>query len=366
MKLSTRMTIAMIALVLATAVAIGGLTYRNLEAAMLPRSLERVQLDLRLLTAELASYVSGARQDIVGFRSAVAMQGIVRAHIGGGTDFVDNLSETAWCRRLAERFAAELVAKPSYDKFRVISLDNGREIIRVDRSGPNGAIRIVPDAELEYRGDRSFFNAAAAVPADKVYVSPIQLNLNKAGTAVLTPHVPILRIAATIPNPGQIKPFGLVVIDVDMRPIFREIASGAPNGGKIYVVDDRGEYLVHPDPSMEFGSDLGRPTKWQNDFPALAAAFQQDRSTAMLISDSAGKNAVGGVAAIRLAGGPRVRRDRSNAASDCHGAGRGGWPVNSDCGTDRAAKRRRHRRSALPLLDQAAGANDCCRQSISP
>ena len=306
MKLSTRMAIAMIALVLATAVAIGGLTYRNLEAVMLPRSLERVQLDLRLLTAELASYVSGARQDIVGFRSAVAMQGIVRAHIGGGTDSVDNLSETAWCRRLAERFAAELVAKPSYDKFRVISLDNGREIIRVDRSGPNGAIRIVPDAELEYRGDRSFFNAAAAVPADKVYVSPIQLNLNKAGTAVLTPHVPILRIAATIPDPGQIKPFGLVVIDVDMRPIFREIASGAPNGGKIYVVDDRGEYLVHPDPSMEFGSDLGRPTKWQNDFPALAAAFQQDRSTAMLISDSAGKNAVGGVAAIRLAGGPRV------------------------------------------------------------
>ena len=68
MKLSTLMAIAMIALFFATAVAIGEFTYRNLEAAMLPRSLERVQLDLRLLTAELASYVSGARQDIVGFR----------------------------------------------------------------------------------------------------------------------------------------------------------------------------------------------------------------------------------------------------------------------------------------------------------
>ena len=77
-------------------------------------------------------------------------------------------------------------------------------------------------------------------------------------------------------------------------------------GGKIYVVDERGNYLVHPDPSMEFGSDLGRPTQWQNDFPGLAAAFQQDRSTAMLISDRTGEKAVGCVAAIRLAGGPRV------------------------------------------------------------
>ncbi len=62
MKLSTRMTIAMVALVLLTALAVGGLTYRNLEAVILPRSLDRVQPDLRLLTTGLASYAGGARQ----------------------------------------------------------------------------------------------------------------------------------------------------------------------------------------------------------------------------------------------------------------------------------------------------------------
>jgi PAS domain S-box-containing protein len=306
MKLSTRMTIAMAALVLLTTVAVGGLTYRNLEAVMLPRSLDRVQLDLRLLTTDLASYVGGARQDIVGFRSAVAMQGIVRAHLGGGTDAADNIGEAAWRRRLAERFATELAAKPAYDKFRVIGFDNGRELIRVDRSGPDGAIRIVPDEELEYRGDRKFFGAAGAMPADNIYVSPVQLNLNKAGTAVLTPHVPVLRVAATIPYPGQIKPFGLVIIDVDMRPILQAIESSARLGGKIYVVDENGNYLVHPDPSLEFGSDLGRPTHWQNDFPELASGFQQDHPSATLITHGAGEKAVGGVSAIRLAGGPRV------------------------------------------------------------
>ena len=306
MKLSTRMTIAMVTLVLLTVVAVGGLTYRNLKAVMLPRSLDRIQLDLRLLTTDLASYVGGARQDIAGFRSAAAMQGIVRAHLGGGTDPWDNISEATWRQRLAERFAAELAAKPAYDKFRVIGFDKGRELIRVDRSGPDGTIRIVPDEDLEYRGDRKFFGAAAETPADKIYISPIQLNLNKAGTAVLTPHVPILRIAATIPSPGQTKPFGLVIIDVDMRPILREISSDAHTGGKIYVVDDRGEYLVHPDPSMEFGTDLGRTTQWQDDFPGLVPGFEQNQPVAMLITDNAGEKAVGGVSAIRLAGGPRV------------------------------------------------------------
>ena len=172
MKLSTRMTIAMVTLVLLTVVAVGGLTYRNLKAVMLPRSLDRIQLDLRLLTTDLASYVGGARQDIAGFRSAAAMQGIVRAHLGGGTDPWDNISEATWRQRLAERFAAELAAKPAYDKFRVIGFDKGRELIRVDRSGPDGTIRIVPDEDLEYRGDRKFFGAAAETPADKIYISP--------------------------------------------------------------------------------------------------------------------------------------------------------------------------------------------------
>ena len=37
MKLSTRLILAMVGLVVATAVAVGWLTYRNLETAILPR-----------------------------------------------------------------------------------------------------------------------------------------------------------------------------------------------------------------------------------------------------------------------------------------------------------------------------------------
>ncbi len=361
MKLSTRMTIAMVALVLLTVVAVGGLTYRNLEAVMLPRSFARSQLDLRFLSTELASYVGGARQDIAGFRTAVALSGIVRAHLAGGVDPVDGTTEAVWRQRMASRYAAELTAKPAYDQFRIIAAD-GKELVRVERSRVDGAVSIVPDKELQHKDDRGYFQAALGLPANDIYVSPVELNQEHG--EIETPHVPVLRVAAVIDTPDQ-KPFGIVIINVDMRPIFREIASGARAGSKIYIVDDHGNYLVHPNPGMEFGSDLGRPTQWQNDFPGLAAAFQQDRSTAMLISDGAGEKEVGGVAAIRLAGGPRVRRDRSNAASDCDGAGGGGRPLDAARRTDRVVERRRHRHSALPLLDPVAGTDDRRRRSIS-
>ncbi len=302
MKLSTRMTIAMVALVLLTAVAVGGLSYRNLAAVMLPRAQARSQLDLRLLTTELASYVAGARQDIVGFRNAVALRGIVRAQLAGGIDPMDGTTEAVWRRRMASRYAAELAAKPAYDQFRIIAV-NGKELVRVDRSRTDGAVRIVPDDELQQKGDRDYFHAALRAPADAIFVSSVELNQEHG--AIEIPHVPVLRVAAVIETPDR-RPFGIVIINIDMRPIFREIASGARAGAKIYIVDDRGDYLAHPDPKKEFGSELGRPTQWRNDFPRLAAAFQQDDPTAALITDGAKQKAVAGIAAIRLAGGPRV------------------------------------------------------------
>ena len=47
MGLSTRLAVAMVGLVLLTAAAVGFLSYRNLEGAILPRALERVDTHTR-------------------------------------------------------------------------------------------------------------------------------------------------------------------------------------------------------------------------------------------------------------------------------------------------------------------------------
>ena len=86
MRLSTRLTVAMVALVLLATTAVGALSYRNIAAFALPRALDRLDMQADLLGSELAASVSGARNDVIGFRSSNAVIDIMMAHLNRGID----------------------------------------------------------------------------------------------------------------------------------------------------------------------------------------------------------------------------------------------------------------------------------------
>lgn len=300
MSLFIRLVIAMVALVLLTAASVGVLAYRNLEEAVLPRTLDRIETHTRLLAAELESYVRGARADVLGFRSAVALEGIVRAHLAGGIDPVDGTTEATWRQRMAGRYVAELTSKPAYSQFRIIGIENGsRELLRVDRSGAGGSVRIVPDSELEPKGDREYFTKAITLAPGQVYVSPLDLNRERG--VIETPHVPTLRVATPI-HAADGRPFGIVIINVDMRPVFGRLRSLTQNGGELYIVDEDGDYLLNPDPAREFGFEFGRPARWQNDFPDLASALGSAHARAVVVRDKTGERGGAGLVKAELAG----------------------------------------------------------------
>ena len=301
MTLTTRLAIAMSLLVAIAVSAVGWLSYRNLEQVILPRVLDRVEAHSRQVAFDLESYAGSARGDIDSFRSETALVGMIRAHgAAGGIDPVDGLSEKTWRERIAERLLAELQAKPSYAQFRVIGIeDDGREIIRADRSGPGGAVRLVADAQLQQKGDRPYFRETTGLNAGEIYVSA--LDLNQENGVVETPHVPTLRVATALSASGG-KPFGILIINVDMRPALDRLRASPRLGGEIYAVDSHGNYLVSPDPAREFGAQLGRPTNWRADFPDLASEGGATQSVARVVRDRAGK--LGGLvlAPVLLAG----------------------------------------------------------------
>ena len=140
MKLSTRLTMAMVALVLFAIAVTGILTYRNLLDVAVPRSLERLDGHVQLLAAELQAVVRAARADVLAFA-------VEQMASGGSGDIADasNVFAAAERRQLTSRFSAELTAKSWYDEWRIVgAADDGREIIRVDRSGAGGASRAAP------------------------------------------------------------------------------------------------------------------------------------------------------------------------------------------------------------------------------
>ena len=76
MPLSARLATAMILLVAAAVTAVGWLSYRNLEQALLPRVLDRIEAHSRLIANDLQAYVAGARADVATFSSRAEVQGM--------------------------------------------------------------------------------------------------------------------------------------------------------------------------------------------------------------------------------------------------------------------------------------------------
>ncbi|NOJ50813.1 PAS domain S-box protein [Bradyrhizobium archetypum] len=288
MTLTTRLAIAMIALVAIAVTAVGWLSYRNLEQALLQRARDRIETHSRQIATDLEYYAASATGDVVGFRSAVALHGMVRARQAGGTDPVDGVSEKVWRDRIAARFAAELEAKPTYSMFRIIGLeDDGRELVRVDRNGPNGTVRIVPESGLQKRGDRSYFQETLRLGPTQLYVSP--LDLGRFNGLIEEVHRPTIRVATPI-YASDGKPFGIFMVNVDMRRAFDRVRSSVWPGETIYVVNRQGDYLIHPDRSREFGALLGKTNDWKADFPHLASQAGAKQGGAEIVTDQAGRS----------------------------------------------------------------------------
>ena len=221
MKLSTRLTLATVSLVLITGGATVTAAWLSLRSIAVPRAVERLEVNAKSLAADIQRTARITRADTLSFAAAAALDGIIRAHRNGGIHPEDGTSEAVWRARMAARFAAELAFKPAYYQFRIIGVeDGGREIVRVDRSGENGAVRIVPDAELQRKGDTDYFRQASRLPAGAALISPLELNREHG--EIETPNVPVLRVATPIMAPdGSV--FGIVVVNVDMRPAFERI-----------------------------------------------------------------------------------------------------------------------------------------------
>lgn len=297
MSLATRLALTMILLVAAAVAAVGWSSHSNLERAFLPRVLDRIETHSRLLASQLESHANGARADIATFRFRAAARGMIDAHFNNGTDPVDGLSEKTWRERLVTRMVADVGANRAYAKFRIIGAD-GVEYLRIDRAGPDGAVRVVPDGVLQSKEDRFFFQEAIKLAEDQIYVSPVDLDVDDG--VIRVPHVPTLRVAGPLFGTDH-RLFGIVIINIDMREAFDRIRKSVRKGESVYVVGRNGDYLVHPDRGREFGSQLGRPTRWQDDFPYFGVQAGALQGANKVIEDAEGKPGGAAIAPALLA-----------------------------------------------------------------
>ena len=162
-----------------------------------------------------------------------------------------------------------------------------------------GAIRAVSDAELQRDSDRDYFEKTITLAAGDVYISPVELRQNQG--AVEVPHVPIMRVASPMFAPDG-RRLGIVIANLDLRPVFDRIRGAARQGSHIYLAArDKGLARYR-----EFGFQLGSPARLQDEYPGLMEMLRSDDTTPRVIDDRSGERIGVAWQKLRLGGGPRV------------------------------------------------------------
>lgn len=151
-----------------------------------------------------------------------------------------------------------------YDQIRLIDLD-GNERIRINYINPT--VEVVSDKNLQNKKHTHYFQQGIKQPAGKVYISPMELNVEYG--EVEFPHKPVIRFVTPIVN-AKGETVGLMVMNylaTELLQNFRDQMELRISGQGM-LIDPTGYWLSNHDRSNEWGGSLDDvDQKFENLYP---------------------------------------------------------------------------------------------------
>ena len=169
---------------------------------------------------------------------------------------------------LGQAFFSYVTLKPGVDSIRWIDA-SGREKVRIDH-GADGARR-VPSAALLDQSTRSYFVRARDLPAETLFLSPVQFAAEEGKSAVS--QQPILQIVTALVD-GQGKRYGVMVIDLRASELFeRFVQVAGAYAGSLSVLDNQGRVLRSPVATEGWGARLGFGASFEQRYASAWQVF---------------------------------------------------------------------------------------------
>lgn len=191
--------------------------------------------------------------------------------------------------QLADLLVAVLAEHPEYVQVRLIDAgQNGLERVRIDRlAAGSPQLHRVDRDQLQEKAHLPYVFRTLTLPRDGIFLSSIAINRERGKHADL--DRPSLQIATPVMNPNG-APLGAAVINVDLNRLFTLLKSDLAPDTSLYLANNWGDFLIHPDPARAFAFDQGRRERVQDDFPSTAALIENG-SDKILVHDAPGQEA---------------------------------------------------------------------------
>jgi len=161
---------------------------------------------------------------------------------------------------LTKEYLAFLGSKKIYFQLRLLSIDSGKELIRVERN--HQIVRATSPSELQNKSGRDYYNEIIKLPNDSIYYSKI--DLNKEFGKISEPITPTLRIAKKLP--GNIDGGVIVIINVDLNKLFDDLKNALPDAYDLRVANQDGHYLIHPEQEKTFTFEYNKNEAYSSEF----------------------------------------------------------------------------------------------------
>lgn len=158
-----------------------------------------------------------------------------------------------------------------YDQVRLLD-DDGRELVRINEE--RGAIRAVPQSQLQDKRSRDYVVETRILSPGIVHVSRLDLNIENG--QVQWPPNPQMRFSTRLLAPPD-GPGGMLVLNQKGQLLLDRLAQthGLAAGTGVWLVDGTGEYLHAPKDAEAWGFVLGHGRSLPFDQPSLWARLRE-------------------------------------------------------------------------------------------
>ncbi|OMH38040.1 EAL domain-containing protein [Motiliproteus sp. MSK22-1] len=175
-----------------------------------------------------------------------------------------NQNSTGNHERLASFLEAYLEERYQYFQIRLIS-PQGRELIKVESSpSPDTPRKIFtyPQSQLQDKSHRKYVLESLQLGEHQSYASVASLNREQQNISV--PLRPTIRVAMPVYLKKQL--LGLAVINLELNTLFSQLKKQQRTDDLFYLIDESGNFLMHPEPDKRFASELGHTHKLRSEF----------------------------------------------------------------------------------------------------
>jgi diguanylate cyclase (GGDEF)-like protein len=204
---------------------------------------------------------------------------------------------------LADTFSAMLSAHPEYFQIRLISVSqHGLELVRVDRNGKK--LTRVVGGDLQEKGSYPYVVGTYRLARGDIYLSDITINHERGTHSAL--NMPTVTVSTPVFSPKG-KRLGLIAINIDLNGLSRLLKSNLPSSYQLYLSNQTGDFLIHPDPAQTFGFDRGKRILIQDNFRPVLSLIHGKGTNVLTYVDDGRQKQEGHVAAfVRLPFGDTI------------------------------------------------------------